>query len=226
MGLLDPVDRSKVTKIVIERIKDALISGELRREDQLPPETELAQKLGVGRTSVREALKMLEAIGVVEARRGQGTFVSTGLSPNTIDPLIFALILQGSTGPDLVELRTMFEVGYTEIAIQKATEEDLKEMEKAITALEEAAKEGRADADVDLAFHRAVLKATRNPFIIQIGETVLDLFKASIQKTVHLYYDRAVADHKAIFEAIKQRDTAKAREAIYRSFEVWRDYGV
>src|SRR5210317_1383675 len=89
-----PVKQGSVVNLVMNRIKEALINKELKPGDYLPTENELMEKLGVSKTSIREAIKMLQALGVVEMKRGQGTRIRDNSSGDMIDPLIFQLILQ------------------------------------------------------------------------------------------------------------------------------------
>ena len=106
------IGRPSVVNLVLERVKDALISQELKPGDKLPTEMELCKSLNVGRTSVREAVKMLEALGVAEVRRGDGTYISETLNASSLNPLIFALALQSGTNAELVELRLLVEIGF------------------------------------------------------------------------------------------------------------------
>jgi len=222
--MFQKIDNQAISQTVIKQIETALIEGDLKPGDRLPSEVDMAQQLGVARASVREAFKALESLGVLEVRRGQGTFISSGLSSRVIDPLLFSLILDRGSADDMVELRQMFEIAYTELAIEHATEEDIEKMDDAIRLLEEASKNGVPSAEMDLAFHRAVLESTKNPLVIKIGETILNLLSASIDRSIRLNPHKGISDHKIIRQAIAERDPAKARKAIQDSFSHWRHY--
>lgn len=225
MDFGEPVDRESVVNIVLNKIKEKLLLGELKPGDKLPSENELSEKLRVGRPSVREAIKMLKALGVVEVRHGNGTYIANSININAINPLIFSLILQRGKGKDLLELRRIFEVGYTRLAIEKADDEDIKNIENALKKHEEAIKLNEADklGEREIEFHLSILNSTKNPLVIRIGHTILELLKPSIEKTTKKFKERAVEDHKRIFEAIKERDVAKVEKIIEKSYEVWKD---
>lgn len=225
MDFGQPINRESVVNIVVNKIKEKLLLGELKPGDRLPSENELSEKFGVGRPSIREAIKMLKALGVVEIRHGDGTYIADSINVNAIDPLIFSLILQRGKGIDLIELRRIFEVGYTKLAAEKLTEEDIEDIEKALKKHEDAVASGRLEelGEREIEFHYSILKATKNPLIIRIGSTILELFRPSIEKTSKIYAQRAINDHRRIFTALKEKDTSKIEESIHRSFEVWED---
>ena len=106
-----------VVQQVINCLTDGMISGELRPGDRLPSEPELASQLGVARTSVREATKILTYLGVLESRRSEGTFVAGGFSESMIDPMVYGIILgRGKDFDSLIELRELIEYGIMRLA--------------------------------------------------------------------------------------------------------------
>ncbi|NLY52650.1 MAG: FadR family transcriptional regulator [Firmicutes bacterium] len=224
MAMFKPIENQSVTRTVIQRIRSALLSGELKPGDKLPSELELAKQLGVARPSVREALKVLEYLGVLEIRRGSGTFVSDGSSPRIIDPLLFSLILDRGSAYHILELRRMFETAYTQLAAENRDEDDLRKMDEAIRQLEEAASRGEQTGELDLAFHRIVLEATKNPLVIRIGQTILELLSYSIDRAIRVNPQKGISDHKKIRDAIANRDLQKVREVVQDSFSHWRQF--
>jgi GntR family transcriptional repressor for pyruvate dehydrogenase complex len=207
---------------VIERVKEALLRRDLKPGDYLPPEGELSKNLGVGKSSVREAMKMLQAMGVVEVRRGQGTIIRPHPGPDFVSPLIFQLITESGYPDDLVQLRMMFEPAASVMAMHRATEDDLGRIRKTVEKLEAATSAGAQTAEEDLAFHYAILKATRNPLVIRIGETIFQLFTPSIATSMKSIPEIAVRDHRRIFEAFAARDEAQLRDAILKSYAGWK----
>ncbi len=218
-----PVGKDSVVSLAIARIKDALLSKALRPGDYLPSETELAQTLGIGKSSVREAVKMLQAMGVVEVHRGHGTVVRRHPGPDYISPLVFQLIMEAGYPDDLVELRLMFEPAFCVMAMERATTEDHERIREAMERLERSARKGGAAADDDIAFHLAILRATRNPLVIRIGETIFQLFKPSISVSMQHIADRAVEDHRRIFDAFRSGDAAELRAAVVKSYDGWKE---
>jgi len=222
-SLSTPIRQESVVMFVIERIKEAIINGEIKPGDYLPTEAELTRNLEVSKTSLREAVKMLQALGVMEVKRGQGTRVRERIRGNIIDPLIFQLILQNGPIEDIVEFRMMFEPAYSLLAMQNATEEDLQAIGETVKNLERKIETGTpVTEEDDTAFHRAILHSTHNPFVIMVGDTVQDLFRASLRHTARHRPENVLCNHQAIFDAFCEKDPEKLREAIVNSFEGWR----
>jgi len=219
--LKDPIKTDSVSNRVLNKIKEALINGELKPGERLPSETELMSYFNVGKSSVREAVKMLQALGVVETRQGDGTFIRQEPVSDTANSLVFQLILEQGTSKELLDFRVMFEIAYTIMAMRNATPEDIKEIERTISNLEYSIIKGAQKAEDDLAFHLAILKSTHNNYVILVGETILQLFKASIKVSMKNIPETAVKDHKKIFKAFCDRDEEKLKKAILESFEGW-----
>ena len=219
--LKEPLKKKSVVHLVIERIKEAMIAKELRPGDYLPSETELTRNLGVGKTSVREAIKMLEAMGIVEIRQGHGTYIPKNPAPDSISPLTFQLILEQATNEHLIELRSIFEPAYSLLAMEKATAQDIENLKDAIDSFAEKIQAGTQTAEDDLLFHERMLECTHNPFIIRIGNTIHQLFRASVAKSMQKIPDVALADHRAIFDAFVSKDPERLLKAIRKSFEGW-----
>ncbi|NCD06727.1 MAG: FadR family transcriptional regulator [Spirochaetia bacterium] len=219
----NPVNKGPVSRIVLERIKEALISKEIKPGDYLPSESELAKGFGVGKSSIREAIKMLEAMGVVEIKRGQGTMICEQPSANTIDSLLFQFLIQKSEIQDIVDLRAMFEIAYTIMAMDCASKEDIKEIEKTIIDFEDKINKGEQSPKDDLKFHYTILNSTHNPYVIRIGESILQLFKNSINKSVIQTPQWALEDHKKIFEAFCKKDSEGIRNSINSSLNRWKE---
>ena len=221
-ALHTPLTQGSMVARVVERIQEAMLNRELKPGDFLPSEAELTLNLGVGKSTIREAVKMLQAMGVVEVRRGQGTIISESHSESMVNPLIFQLILQNGDPTSIIDLRTMFEPAYTIMAMQNATDDDVTYIGSTIERLEQAVRDNRQSADDDLAFHYAILESTHNDYVIMIGRTILKLFHASIGVSVKTIPDVALEDHKRIFEAFRTGDENKLRNAIIRSFDGWK----
>jgi len=217
-----PVRNEAVVSVVIRRIKEAMINKELRPGDYLPTETELTQILGVSKTSVREAVKMLQAIGVLEVKRGSGMRIREHFNGDILDPLIFRLIAESEQIQDIYDFRKMFEPAHSIMAMQRASEEDIGAIESTIDRLEKAIQEGRQTVEDDLAFHRAILQSTHNPLVARVGETILEFFKPSIQQTITHFPEEALRNHKRVFEAFREKDEHKLKDAVIQSFDVWK----
>ncbi|MGI6030138.1 MAG: FadR/GntR family transcriptional regulator [Eubacteriales bacterium] len=220
-SLSKPLPSQSLTNMVLERIKEAMINKELKPGDFLPTENELSKNLGVGKSSIREAVKMLEAIGVVEVKRGMGTMIVNKINSNAINPLIFQMILENGNFDYILELRCALEPPLTIMAMKKATEEDIAAIKHTVDVLEEHAKNNCATVDDDLAFHQAILQATRNEYAIKIGETIFQLFRATIKKSVETDSVVVLGCHQRVFQAFLEGDEAKLHDAIIESYNPW-----
>lgn len=217
-----PVGQSSVVNQVIERIKEAIIAQELLPGDYLPTETELIESLGVSKTSVREAIKMLQALGVLEVKRGRGTRIREKFNGDLLSPLIYQLLLARGTIQEIIDFRIMFEPAYTIMAMERATSENIASIAATIEDLAMAVTENRQTAREDMAFHLEILYSTHNPLVIRVGETIMELFKASIGYTVKHHPEIALRDHRRIFEVFCRKDKVMLQEAIEKSFEGWK----
>jgi GntR family transcriptional repressor for pyruvate dehydrogenase complex len=217
-----PIKKRSVVHFVIDKLKEAMILKELKPGDYLPSESELTKHLGVGKTSVREALKQLEAMGIVEIRQGHGTFIPAKPPADAINPLIFQLILEQATNNDLMELRRMFEPAYALIAMEKAGEEEMRLLEESVEDFGRKIEAGIHTADDDLLFHQRMLECTKNPYIVRIGYTIHQLFKTSVSRSMRSIPETALNDHRAILEAFKLKDSKSLLAAIRKSHEGWR----
>jgi GntR family transcriptional repressor for pyruvate dehydrogenase complex len=220
---LTPVSKQSRSKLVLEKIKEAIINKELKPGDFLPSENEFVARLGVGKSSVREAIKMLEAIGVVEICRGQGSIIKNNVDNSIMNPLIFQLILQNNPNEYLLELRMMFETSATILASHNANEADFELLKSSVKKLEEDLNQGIKSVDNDVEFHKLIWQATHNPFIILIGETIIELFRPSLEISNQKFVDQVLKDHKAILTAFLEKDEEKIRRTITESLTRWND---
>lgn len=216
-----PINSYGLTDQVIDRITTALIHKELKPGDKIPTENELVAMLKVGRSSVREAIKVLQAMGVVEVRRGDGTYVSSKASGNAVNPMLYQLLLERGTMEDLLELRVMFEPAFALLAARKATEEDFEKIKAAQQHCEKLALENKHTGDDDIAFHTAILHATHNPYVIRIGELILKMFVESISRSSTQCPSTVIEDHRRICDALLCRDADALNAAVLHSFQGW-----
>jgi DNA-binding FadR family transcriptional regulator len=223
-----PLNRESVTSSIINRLTDLLISGELKPGDKLPTEMELAEQLGVGRNSVREAIKMLSYLGVIEIRRGIGTFVANSMPESVVNPLILGLVFEQKTSREIIELRLLIETAIGEIVIQKASDEDIKKLVAANEHLKKAAARKSSSSqqlrDIDIGFHETLLELTDNNPLKKVGKAIYALFLSSIENTVKQDPERAVRNHQLIIEAVEKRDPELLRKHMKESLSFWMDY--
>lgn len=226
---LDPISNESVVNEIFKRITDSIINGEIKPGEKLPTEVELMQKLGVGRNSIREAVKMLTAMGVLEVKRGNGTYVATKVTPAIFNPLVFSMILEPKTAYDLYELRMMFENMVLLLDIEKATQEDLDEIEGLLLYARELAEKGNTSIDefvkLDMDFHIALIKSTHNPLVERIGKTIIELFPKYIKNSISQRngVHRSINNHFEILQLIRDRDKSKVYELVEKTLEEWKN---
>jgi GntR family transcriptional repressor for pyruvate dehydrogenase complex len=223
---LEPLTREPVSSSIMNMLVNYLLSKRLKPGDKLPTEAEFSQQLGVGRNSVREAIKMLSSFGIIEIKRGLGTYISKSMSPAVMNPLILSLVFEQGTSFELFELRLLIETGATELVIQKADAEDIQRLEEANRSLREAVERNRKDSrkrlDLDINFHHILMEITKNPLLAKIGKAIYTLFFASISKTVELDPTSGYRNHQLVIEAIRKRDEQLARKVTRESLSFWR----
>ncbi len=217
---------------VINAIKEALISEKLLPGERLPSESELSSRLLISRGSIREAMKILSAFGIVEVRRGDGTYVAKSVHKPVFDPLLFSLILSKADMKEFVELRGLMEVSIVRLIVNNAKEQDLKLIESKIIAMENEVKKKEENqpehmARLDVDFHHALGKATKNRLIEKIYDFVLEFFTPSIV-TVHENLSDggqvALNDHERIYHTLVDRDVEKAIATVEKSIEEWKEF--
>lgn len=217
---LKPIKPQRISDQVYEQIRELIFRGRLAPGEQLMPERELAEALTVSRTTVRNAISKLVAIGLLEHRQGQGTFVRSSETRHRDNPLAAAIDDQETTLLDLLEVRLALECSGAALAAQRAEKNDLDHMTRSLEEMEKAALSNRPTVAAETSFHMAVAFATKNPFYVNIMKNFFDLLFARIQnKLVHFYQDQqsheAIMDqYRSIYDAVSRQDSHAARTAM------------
>jgi len=214
---------------VINSIKEALISNRLLPGEKLPSEIDLSKKFAISRGSVREAMKILSALGIVEIKRGEGTFVAKSDPKVILDPLLFRLILSRAHKKELVELRELMEFAIVKLIISNAEHGDFVRIRKTIDEMQDRITLGKENlpedlAQSDLSFHRALGQATKNRLVEKIYDFVMDFFAPSIILT-HTKQQKglmALSLHTRIYEALVKREYKEALNAVEESIVAWK----
>ena len=225
-SFLRPIDNTSVVQQVIDRLTYAMIYKELRPGDKLPTEMELAASFGVGRNSIREAIKILVSFGVLDIRRPEGTFVASGFSDKMINPLLYGIILDQSDSIDsLKELREWVDFGILELAMEKAEPEDLFQLEEQLNKL--LAEIDGDDAHkifiADDQFHEAISTAAHNSLLGQIAKLVRTLTSemrmTTIQNMMKLGKRQELKNaHKDLFRIIEHKNDDSARRLLVEGY--------
>jgi DNA-binding FadR family transcriptional regulator len=207
---------------VQEEVKAYILRNSLKPNDPLPPETELAQQLDISRNSVREAVKALEALGILEARPGTGLFVREFNFDPILNNLAYGMLFDLKQLTDALEVRFHLEYGMVENVIQKMTSEQVRQLREVLEQMHDSAKEGRYSAEADRAFHRHLYDNVNNLLLWKI----LDIFWEVLRLAQEYAAMPGPADpmesyrvHIPIVDALEQRDVEGMRAALSRHYK-------
>lgn len=206
------------TKVVVSYVRRLIEDGQLKAGDKLPPEREMAEVTGVSRASVRAGLRSLATVGVVEARRGAGTFVADGPPLLDVNPLSLFAALHGIPQRELFETRRVIEIDLAGLAAERAGGEELAAISEEVMEMFASLEDPHRFLVHDIRFHRSVAAAARNPLLGAIMEMVADLFYDKRKTTVDEWRGapEAAEQHRRIYQAIRARDVEKARSEMGR----------
>jgi GntR family transcriptional regulator, transcriptional repressor for pyruvate dehydrogenase complex len=220
------VRTSRLYEQIVQQIEDSVLNGTLKPGDQLPAERELAQRLGVSRTAVREAVKALREKGLVEAYSGRGTFVTDGTSQAARQSFdLMVKVGQQEGAPHLAELRLILEPGIAALAAVRVKEEDLPAMREAVAVMDRAQDDPEAYIEADLDFHLALAETVANPLILSLIDSIVGLLREQRIKIFNVEGgpQRGQIHHKRILEAMERRDAEMARTAMRSHLEQVRE---
>ncbi len=213
---LTPVRRRRLYEDVVHQLQTLISSGRLEPGDQLPSERALADQLAVSRTSVREALRILEARGMIEARPGQGLFVRGRRTEEIVSVLAAYLVRERESFLEVLDVREALERKAAERAAILATQQDVEALKASIVAMQEEILEGRPPLESDGEFHRALAKASRNEVLRQMQDTVLGLMAQRRQDVLNGPHGALLVlhQHVSIYRAVKNRDARLAGDLV------------
>lgn len=217
--MFKPISQTRVAQRVVEQIVELVRSGRLKPGDRLPGENQLAMEFRVSRPCVREALRILEAVGIVEVQRGKGCYVLG--SPDGIDSgALWRSWLSSFQGEvlALLEVREAVEAKVAALAAERASQSHLDELQAVVSRGWELWEAGRLGPDeayaLDLRFHEILARASGNPFLLRLSTSVGGALEADRRATMDIpnRIRSSLEDHAAILEAVKRKDGAGAAE--------------
>ncbi|NLZ76931.1 MAG: FadR family transcriptional regulator [Spirochaetales bacterium] len=214
--------RPSAVESVIEKIKELLIERKLAPGDMIPNENALAESLKVGRGTIREALKILSAYGVVEIKQGHGTFISSASNKRLFNPQLFQILIQDRDYISLTQVRHLLEEGLVKLVIENATNEELGQLDEKMNEFAEVlannGSSAKEAARLDLEYHRMLGQICHNPIVENIYVFVIDLFT----KTINPIHEGVDTVHRRLHSAIMNRNAAQAVDAVYEHTEIWK----
>ena len=209
MKKLKPLNTTSRYRAVQDTLRAYILDNQLQPGERLPSEAELAAALGVSRNPIREAIKGLEALGLVEVRVGLGIYVKAATLDDILTNFAYSLLFDGQSVADLYEIRQRLELSYVREAVRQLTDENLAEMERLLGEMQRESAAGHDFIMQDLALHRALFHNVGNATLLKM----FDIFSAIYANTRHLFQaltPEVVAEdlenHKALLEALRQRD--------------------
>ncbi|MEK4760329.1 FadR/GntR family transcriptional regulator [Viridibacillus sp. FSL E2-0187] len=215
------ITRKKIYEEVADILLEMIKEGQLKPGDQLDSVQELAINFQVGRSAIREALTSLRAMGLIEMRQGEGTFVKTFTADNLAYPIQSAMLMTNKNIQELLEVRQILETGIVASAAQKRTAEDLEVMRVHLKEMINHTKNSDLGERADLAFHLAIAKAADNVLLSTLMQHVSDLMSESMRETrrICLYDEKQTLDllneqHHLIYKQIEAQDSEAAAKAM------------
>lgn len=208
----------KIYEEVAETIYEMIRTGQLRPGEKLDSVQQLAENFQVGRSAIREALTSLRAMGLVEMRQGEGTFIKEFATDQITFPLSTAILMNKDDIANLLEVRKIIELGTAAAAANRRTDEQLIAMEKALDEMKDALGNQELGEEADLQFHLAISEAAQNTLLSSLMSHVSGMMGEIMKETrkVWLYskqttIDKLTDEHFDIYKAVKEKDEDKAR---------------
>jgi GntR family transcriptional regulator, transcriptional repressor for pyruvate dehydrogenase complex len=204
----------RVTARLIARIKRLIADGSISPGAKFPPEREMAKEFGANRASVRQALKVLEMMGVLSQRVGDGTYLSESADTILNEPIDFVVLLDDLSHQELIETRLIVEPELAARAAERATAEDISALRSAVLALERS-KIKRDRLEADMAFHNAIFRASGNRICQLLFKGIHRIVLTSMsQLSEKVSVEQPLKSHRKIYAAIRARDAEAARSAM------------
>lgn len=193
-SLFAELPKGSISEIIVQRITDALISGELKPGDKIPTEVEFSEKLGVSRNAVREALKVLVAFGVLEIRRSEGTFVVEEYNNKLLDPLLYGLILSEHSMEELLEVKIAIANSVLYLAILNASDEDISKLREYGEEFKSVMNEKPADIEkmyqASKRFNEYLSEISKNRMLYQLDSIIRKIASFTRHRAIEVSVER------------------------------------
>src|ERR671922_347598 len=217
--LFVPVAVTRASSAIADQVRTAIVSGKLKQGERLPPERELAAQFGVSRVTVRDALRALEAMGLVEIRVGArgGAFVRAPSGSLVAQAMADMIAMSAVDAADVVEARLIVELGTVTLACARATEEDLQALDALDKRARAALKAGTYTRELSWEFHALLVNAAHNGAIEGLAQSfrsTLSMHPVRVREPRKRSFAATVDEHRRILRAIKRGDAAAARREL------------
>ncbi len=216
--IFKPIKPKKVSAQIAEQIRSSILAGEFSPGDKLPPERELAEMFGVSRPSVREALNILAAAGMVESYQGGGTVVKSLVEMSSGSPLSELIKAERERALDVIDVRKCMEAWTAYYAALRALPEDVRRLEQIVAEMERNLEGMKPSQDLDANFHILIAQSTHNVVWLHLMQSIFDAmkeFQRGVWRAVYLTEEdhrNLFSHHRAVLEAIRDKDPERARD--------------
>lgn len=218
---LSAIPRANLTEEIVRRVISLINDSRMKPGDKLPTERELIATFRVGRSSIREALKILSAIGVVRIVAGAGMFVGNGNLSLLAKPLSLGFLRGGHGTAELIEARRLLEVELAGLAAERATPEEVEAMKDGLVEMEAVQHDLERYIESDIRFHAAIARGAHNDVLLDLLETLQHIIRHWIVKSIEEFEGRpsSIHEHVPIYDAISAHDGVRARTAMNEHLE-------
>jgi len=215
------VRKVKVYEGVARQIERLISEGSLKPGDKLPSERELAEMFRVSRSSLRDGIRKLELLGLVEARHGEGTIVRDLSADSLVSPIASMLVRKRQLVAELLDVRKMLEPPLAGRAATNASADDIVHLADILRRQREKVRRGELAIEEDSEFHYNIARAARNSVIIKVLDVLMGLLRKTRERSLQVggRLQRSFAGHRRILRAIERRDAAAAEAAMRRHLE-------
>ncbi len=216
-GLIEPIKKTRIPEEIADRIRLLILDGTFASGRPLPSERVLASRFCVSRGSIRDAFRMLEMIGLLETRHGQGAYPRELTVDRLVAPLASVMTYRRDLQGELLDVRRMFEPAVARVAAARVTDEDLADLQRILEVQRRKLKAGRSAIVEDTAFHAVLARATRNRVVVRIMETLNNLLIESSKHSLKQKGrpERSIKGHEAVVAALGRKDPEGAARAMH-----------
>lgn len=218
--MIKQVKSKKIYEIVAEQLTEMIMEGQFKQAERLPSVQQLSEDFDVGRSAIREALSALKAMGLIEIRQGEGTFVKK--TAVDLSGKMIPSVLEQEDLKQLFEVRKLNETGAAAIAAEKRSDADLRKLERILHEMKLAEGDGSLGEQADIAFHMAIVSAAGNQMLERLMTTISETVEESMKEARQLFLysneekmKQLYEEHAAIYEAVKEQDSDAAYRAMY-----------
>jgi GntR family transcriptional repressor for pyruvate dehydrogenase complex len=218
--MLKAVKQKRIYQDIVAQIQQLLADGRLKPGQQLPSERELSELFQVSRASVREAIRALDSMGLVEIRSGEGTYVASTVD-SLLSPLAFAIRPQGDNLREVFEARRIVEPAIAALAAERANPSEIRRLEAILEEQAQHVSKGETGVEADSAFHSTLAQAAKNKVFLRLDDAMVQSLREVRERSLQAdgRPARSLAGHQKILRAIRAKDPAKARQAMLEHLE-------